>query len=284
MDFMRYVQAARRRLTWRRLIRFPGGCVRIQSPQATLTACENAIRLQQRGAYLRFGDGEVNIAWGTGAIEQQADCGLQQEMRGALALGGEGVFKSLMIHSQLFGCSSGMQDGLFMSSDDWARNSLSKVFEYFVGSPIYSSVALHYMALFSRAECVRFLRLLKHCKPVFVGNEDVPPEVVGMLFGQSIHVRTPARSAYQEIDHIEQEVLRVLETRRGYTVLSVAAGPTGNVLQRRILNGSRNTNLFLFNFGSLLDAFCGWKTRAWMDLSGLPDSYYQELLRDVASE
>jgi len=233
---------------------------------------------------LRFGDGEINIAYGADAGEQEADFGLQREMKEALSLGGDGVFKSLSVHSGLFGYSCGMQDGLFMGSDRSARDLLLKVFEYFVGNPIYSPVALHYMALFARAECVRFLKLLKHCNPVFVGNENVPPEILRMLFGQTIHVRTPARAAYREIDRVEEEILRVLKTRTGYTVLSLAAGPTAKALQKRILNGNRNANLFLFDFGSLLDAFCGWRTRAWMDLAGLPDSYYQELLRDVASE
>ena len=284
MDVMRYARAVERRLSWRRLVRLPDGCVRILSPEVTLSACENAICSRQRGAYLRFGDGEINIACGTSAIEQEADGRLQREMKEALALGGDGVFKSLMIHSRLYGYSSGMQSGLFLNGDQFARSSLLKVFEYFVGNPIYSHVALHYMALFGRAECVRFLKLLKHHSPVFVGNEDVPAEILRMLFGQTIHVKTPARSSYREIDRIEEEILRILKTRTGYTVLSVAAGPTGNVLQKRILNGDRNMNVFLFNFGSLLDAFCGWNTRSWMDLAGVPGNYYEELLRELADE
>ena len=42
-------------------------------------------------------------------------------------------------------------------------------------------------------------------------------------------------------------------------------GCPGRVLAKRIY--LQDFNVFLFDSGSLLDALCGWKTRAWMDLA-----------------
>jgi hypothetical protein len=283
MKIMRHIRAVQRRLTWRRFVHLPSS-VRIQPPQVTLKACERLILSQERGAYLRFGDGDINLALGQKDLLQEWNSKLQHEMKEAFALAGDGIIKALPIHCHLFGYTPGMQDGMFMGDDQFAEKALLKVFEYFIGSPIYSPVALHYLALFSYDECVKFLKFLKHSNPILVGNQDIPTEVSKMLFGQTIHVKSPARSAYQEIDRIEEEVMRALSTRKGYTVISLAMGCSGRVLQKRILLRAPNRDLFLFDFGSLMDAFCGWKTRSWMGLAGVPDNYYEELLDDVAAE
>jgi len=258
--------------------------VRIQSPLVTIQTCERIILSQQRGAYLRFGDGDINLAFGHNDLLQESDYKLQHEMEEAFALNGDGIIKALPIHSPLFGYSSGMQDGMFMSNDKWSEKTLIKVFEYFIGTPIYSPVALHYIALFARDHCVSFLKLLKNCNSIFIGNQDIPMEVLKMLFGRTIHLKTPVRSAYQEIDRIEEEIMQLLNIRREYTVIVLAMGCSGRVLQKRILLKCPDAALFIFDFGSLLDAFCGWKTRSWMDLTGVPGNYYDELLNEVAAK
>ena len=42
-------------------------------------------------------------------------------------------------------------------------------------------------------------------------------------------------------------------------------GCSGRVLQKRLYNN--HDNIFVFDFGSLMDALCGWNTRAWIELT-----------------
>jgi hypothetical protein len=53
-------------------------------------------------------------------------------------------------------------------------------------------------------------------------------------------------------------------------------GCSGRVLQKRLWN--KLDNVFLFDFGSLLDALCGWDTRAWIKLSKFDAKKFISLL------
>ena len=278
--FTRLINSLKRRLSWRNLLHFPS-CIKVQSPHVTLKHCENLIVLRQTGAYLRFGDGDINLACGQRDSLQECSKELQAEMREAFAMSGPGIVKALPIHSLSFGVSAGMCDGMFLGSDLWCNKLLSKVFEYFIGVPIYSSVALHYAALFSRAECIDFLVFLKKCNPIFVGNEDVPKDILTMLFGDTVHIRTPARSAYSDINRVEKDVVKEILSKNDYTVICLAMGCAGRILQKRLLDGEKYKGLFVYDFGSLMDAFCGIRSRGWMDLALVTEDYYANMLSEV---
>jgi hypothetical protein len=42
-------------------------------------------------------------------------------------------------------------------------------------------------------------------------------------------------------------------------------GCSGRAMQKKIWDN--HDNYFLFDFGSLMDALCGWETRAWIEMS-----------------
>lgn len=241
-------------------------CVRIQSPADTLKVCMELISSGIRGAYLRFGDGDVNLLHGERELLQSSSVRLSQEMEEAFSLQGAGIIKALPLHSQRFGIWPGMRPGIHGVDDEWAERLLTRCYPYFIGAPIYSSVALAYLAAFDSLTATNFLRFLKEQSPIFVGNMNVPEEVIHQLFNSVFSIRTPERNSYDEIDRIEQETIACAKQFEGaYKVVVVAMGCSGRILAKRIYQ--RESNLFLFDFGSLLDAFCGWNTRAWMDLA-----------------
>ena len=264
-------------------IEFPA-CVTVQDPLTTLQAVARIIRNGEAGMYLRFGDGEVNALEGLGAIEQHGDIALASEMKETFALKGATVLKSLMIHSKKFGMMPGMKPGLHETPDDWAAALLRRCFQFFVGSPIHSHAALAYSAMTDRAYTVSFLRDLRATDPVFVGNQDVPGETVTRLFGGAGHIKTPVRDAYSCLDRIETEVKALLAKRNAaYDVIVFAMGPAGKILAKRLYL-SRTRPMFLFDMGSVLDAFCGNYSREWITLAGLPHTYWSEMLDAIAQE
>ena len=53
-------------------------------------------------------------------------------------------------------------------------------------------------------------------------------------------------------------------------------GCSGRAMQKRIWDNYNN--VFLFDFGSLMDALCGDKTRAWIELTNFDKSTILDLL------
>lgn len=248
------------------MMEFPS-CVYIKSPADTLRVCMELISSGTRGAYLRFGDGDVFLMTGRNDSYQSADSQLAIEMREAFNLHGPGIMKCLMIHSRKFGLWPGMAPGIHEVDDTFASGLLSLCYEYFIGTPIYSPVALPYTAVFDQEQAVSFLRFLKAQEPVmFVGNEDVPDSILARLFGTMSRVLTPPSNSYTQINRIEQDVRRILDAQGDrFGVVIVAMGCSGRPLAKRIY--TQGYNAFMFDFGSLLDAFCGWNTRAWITIA-----------------
>ena len=55
-------------------------------------------------------------------------------------------------------------------------------------------------------------------------------------------------------------------------------GCSGRALQKRLWNNL--DNVFLFDFGSLMDAICGWPTRQWIDLTHFDTKQFLHLLKN----
>ena len=53
-------------------------------------------------------------------------------------------------------------------------------------------------------------------------------------------------------------------------------GCSGRALMKRLWN--KFDKVFFFDFGSLLDALCGWNTRAWIELTNFEHKKFIEKL------
>jgi len=244
--------------------------LRFHQSEQTLMTIMDIIQQQKKGAYLRFGDGDVNLALGKADMKQTANRMLQQEMLKALSINGPTVLKALPLHCKEFGgLESGMFPGNHESSYQLSNDLLTKVAPFWVEDfkDIYTAVALHFCATNHQDTCIAFLRFLKahHC--ILVGNQHIPHEIRSLLFGSDcVFIPTPEQNSYTQIDRIEQDCLQAVEVQQGkYTVIITAMGCSGRVLQKRLWH--KLDNIFLFDFGSLMDALCGWNTRAWIELS-----------------
>jgi hypothetical protein len=237
--------------------------VKITGVYETLNDIKFSIINKKKGAYLRFGDGDIMLKNGVNEMMQETSNDLQKEMDETFSLTLQGkLHKSISIHSQLFGFDEHMNLGMHLLPDDLAIKLLSSTYQYFVGRKIFSPVALHYSAVYDYKECVIFLKLLKLQNPIFVGNEKISLGLSKKLFGNEI-IKTPSRNSYLEIDRIEKELCQLLDKYdNNFKVVVVAMGCAGRVLQKRIL--LKGYNVYLFDFGSLLDALDNQETRTWI--------------------
>lgn len=240
-----------------------------QTEETLLRICE-IIMHKQKGAYLRFGDGDVNLANGRIDMLQRPNPALAAEMCEAFALQGDTVLKTLNLYCRELG---GFEEGMFrLNHEEYYHdciNTLNKAAPIW-GGPIqnvYSHAALHFAATEYPDFAVEFLKFLRNSDCfMLVGNKDIPQRVRDVLFGEDcLFVPTPKEQSYNEIDRIEAECARHLETATDYKIVITAMGCSGRALQKRLWN--RFDNIFLFDFGSLMDAVCGWKTRAWINVT-----------------
>ncbi|EKX46555.1 hypothetical protein GUITHDRAFT_107759 [Guillardia theta CCMP2712] len=196
------------------------------------------------GAYLRFGDGDISAAYHGTDEMQTPDKNLSREIQAALGM--QVTFGSLIILT--------------------------------ASRAVYSNCALAHAASTYESIALDFLETLRASKPsLFIGNEHIDVDLLDILFGpQCVHVKVPSSNAYSSIDSIEREARDVLASGESSTFRTVvlALGVSTSALQYRLRNLE---NLFLFDFGSLLDALAKWRTRgntptimppAWIKISG----------------
>lgn len=245
--------------------------VNIVSANETIAAIKKTIEMKMAGAYMRFGDGDVLLMLGVDDCLHKANEQMSKEMKEAFKLNYGVIHKGLAIHSELFGFEAGMKDGVHLLPDNQAFKYLSATYKFLDLSKVYTPVALHQLATINPIECIDFLRFLKGTNPILVGNETIKPDLIEKLFS-SIHIKTPSRDSYNEIDRIENDLIKVLNTKRGeFQVVVIAMGCPGRILQKRILK--KRYNVYLFDFGSLLDAFNDHNSRAWIRLTGGLENY-----------
>lgn len=237
--------------------------------EETLGKIRELIASEERGVYLRFGDGDAALAQGLEDSNQFADAQLMLEMRKAFGLNGPNVLKCLCLNCKGIGFEEGMKPGAFEVDYGFCFEMLNAVFPFW-GGPIrdvYSMTALAYAATHKQKLCIDFLKFLKRSPcTILVGNANIPQSVKNLLFGKEcVFIPTPPKNSYVEIDRIEKECLEEARKREGYQVIVFSMGCSGRPLQRRLWN--QLNNVFLFDFGSLMDAVCGWDTRDWIYLN-----------------
>lgn len=252
--------------------------ITIQTTFDTLNEIENCLKLNQKGAYLRFGDGDVYLLNNQRDSFQNANDFLANEMLEAFQINKKHVFKSLPIHSEKFGYEKGMFKGNHKNSNTLAITLLESTFIFFIGQKIYSHVALHFIATQDPIRANLFLKLLKSKTKIFIGNKTLSATTIHLLFGNAVHIKTPFNNAYDEIDRIYNESKAEIEKLTDFAVVIVAMGCSGRALMKRLLFD--NFNIFLFDFGSLIDGLDGVNNRTWLNLVNID---YETLTKDLNS-
>jgi hypothetical protein len=254
----------------------------ISDSYETLNKIRETIEKQLTGAYLRFGDGDVILREGGNDSIQRGNPKIAEEMKETFSLSGDGIIKCLHLHSDKFGCMPKMAPIVHKWDDGFAEYMLNCSIKYFENEKIYSPVALHYLGIYDKEFTIDFLRFIRRHKPILVGNQNIPPDVVYKLFNGPAHIKTPATHSFNEIDRIEYETLQELDNHvNDFQVIVMALGCSGRILSKRILNKEKY-KVFIFDFGSLLDFMCGWNTRAWIGLTHVPPNFFEDMMNEIS--
>jgi len=252
----------------------------------TLDVIRNHIEANKRGVYLRFGDGDVNLANRESDLHQHANDQLAAEMRAAMGLAEtEGVMKCLPLHCKELKTSEPyMEPGNHEASLDWCSRLVSRAQPFWPGKmlkEIYSNIAASYCASHDPQPILKLLLAIRKHPVILVGNKDIPVELQWLLFGISRYfVPTPSSNSYTKIDDIEHQVNALLDTMPHYTIVVTSMGCAGRPLQHRLWSKHPQRKMFLFDFGSLMDALYEADSHAWISISKFNASYFRALLTE----
>lgn len=256
--------------------------VKVLNTKLTLKQIENTILTKQKGAYLRFGDGELMMIKNTGeSRNQKFNIELAKELEEAISLNDQYVLKSLAIHSRKFGMDENMKPGIHERPNWEAERFLLGCYKYFIGNQIFSPVALHYQVIYNKDNAIKFLRILKSFNPIFVGSEQNNPEILNSLLGSEDFIKTLHRHTYSQIDKIELEIVNKLKERdKDFDVIIFSSGVSSKAIIKRLyLNYDKP--IFLFDMGSVVDLFHGRMMWTWVKESGISKEYLESILKEL---
>lgn len=249
------------------------------SCQETLDEILNMIESNTPGGYFRFGDGDMNLALGLSEMMQSSDPILQSYMRDALSVTDKNILKGLTLHNKEWDTlEPGMFDGNHESPVGWCEDLYNK-YRLFVkedNTKIYSSVALSHLATQNPQYTVNFIKKIRSKVKYLIGNENIPDNIIRLLFGDVKFIGTPSTNSFAKFDSIYDNFVKVYDSTDDYSVIVTSMGCSGRAMQKRIWDNY--DNVFLFDFGSLMDALCGDDTRAWITLTNFDKDSILKLL------
>jgi len=239
------------------------------------------ITSRKKGALLRFGDGDLYIAKGGKSNHQKPDKKLAREMREAFQLDGPSIMKTLPIDCVTLSDEAEYMPKGMKTNLKWAKRFLNHAKDLWPSeiTDVYSTWSLPFLALQHSDDLVDFFRFLKSSNCcLLIGNSKIPRHLIDTLFGKDCHfIKTPGRNTYKNIDKFEMKCLENIPDNDEYKIIITSMGCPGRVLQKRLWK--KLDNVFFFDFGSLMDALCGWKTRRWIRDSKFDGKYFVERLK-----
>lgn len=250
------------------------------STYETLNTILNIIEKKERGVYLRLGDGDINLGKGVSESYQSSNSTLTSLMRGAISLTGKNIIKALPLHNKVWDTlEEGMFPGNHECQVDWCENIIHSFYEISntKETEFYSAVALCHLATQDLDEASKFLRKIGSNVKYFIGNENIPREILETVFNKNvIHIKTPSKNSFMKFSEIYNDFTESVSDDTDYSVVVTSMGCTGRAMQKKIWDSY--DNFFLFDFGSLMDALCGWNTRAWIELTNFDKNIFLDSL------
>ncbi len=243
------------------------------------------IKNNKPGIYLRFGDGDFNLAENKNDMLAKANPRLQELMLQVINIRDDKVMIGLPHHCKEIGT---LEKGMFPGNHENIYSSI-KNFVNKLGSKvskpdkIYSSVALSQCSTNNPEKVIEIHKEIQKKQVLFIGNKLYSDEYINKLFGNNVlRINTNHVNSFDNFD----EVINLFDNyykdnknnKNNYFVLVIAAGCASRAISGYLYHKYfvSNPNFFIFDYGSLLDYLYGFNTRAYMDLAPPQKKYILE--------
>jgi hypothetical protein len=240
----------------------------------TINIINDTISKNKPGMYLRFGDGDFNLAENKDDLLAKANNDLKNMMINAMSIRDDRVLICIPHHcKEINTLEYGMYPGNHEYPYDYVKRFLSILKNKTNNLPnkIYSNVALSYCSTYSPDVVINLHKEIKKKKIIYIGNYIYDDTFLNKLFGNDIkRINTHSDNAFNQLNHVFTQLDNLINliNKNEYFIIVIAAGCASRAFAYNIYIKyfKENPNFFLFDYGSLLDYLFGLNTRAYMDL------------------
>ena len=260
--------------------------IKVIKSRPTLEKLLKHLSRKEKCAYVRTGDGDINLLNGENDSYNRCTDDFKHEMKEVFELSDPNFMKCLPLYIG-DNAEPNMCPGNHLCDISFYNHIISKVGTYIQYFPsVYSHVSLCYQATYDPEYAIHFLKELKKACLVnstyVIGNSTTSTELIRLFFGNNINrILTDSKDSYANINTVWNTISNSINKDR-YTIFIIFMGCAGRPLQKRIWK--TYDNVFIFDVGSLMDAISGQDTRAWIKISGFnPNQFLQLCEKELIS-
>ncbi len=241
----------------------------------TITEIFNLISSKQPGMYLRFGDGDFNLAEHKDDLLAKSNENLAIMMNKSMAIRDERVMICIPHHCKQINT---LEIGMYPGNHEYPYNYIIRFLSILqnncgnLPNKIYTNVALSYCSVYYPDLVIKLHKEIKTQNVLYIGNYLYSDIFLKKLFGENIiRINTNSNNAFDQYENVFVELENIINNilkNNDYYIIIIAAGCASRAFASIIYDKFfiKNANFFLFDYGSLLDYFYGLNTRAYMDL------------------
>jgi len=233
------------------------------------------------GIYLRFGDGDFNLAQNKDDMLAKSNMQLSRDMLNSMSIRDNRVMICIPHHAKELKTVEKLMCPGYHEYDMKFVNHCLSVLHFsnpLMPQKIYTNIALSYCAVETPEVVTKLHAAIKQHKVIFIGNYKYSEEFLLKLFGNNlIRIFTNDNNAYQQKNKIlkELDIIMNEHIKNEYFVIIMAAGCasrafSGTIYKQYFIS---KPNFYIFDYGSLLDYLYGFVSREYLKIHP-PDRNY----------
>jgi len=241
----------------------------------TINTILDFILNKKPGIYLRFGDGDFNLAEHKNDLLALANSYIQELMLKSMSLRDDRVLMCIPHHCKEINT---LEEGMYPGNHEYPYEYIERFLRILksrtqkLPSKIYTNIALSYCSVYFPDLVVKLHKEIQKFNIIYIGNYLYSDEFLKKLLGKNItRINTNSNNAFDQKDFVFNELNKLIENEfvnYEYYIIIIAAGCASRAFTSVIYENYflKKSNFFLFDYGSLLDYLYGLNTRTYMDL------------------
>ncbi len=239
----------------------------------TINKIIDIITKNEKGAYLRFGDGEMNHMMGMPSMENKHDTNFDIEMRESICIDDPNYLKGVCLMCDKYGL---LEEKMWPGNHEWPEYIADKYFAIMYNirknilTEYYTFVAFNfYLTTYPEKSFPLMKNIRDLCLKndvIFIGNKTINKNVIELMFGEKyLFIECLSKNSYSDINNIENKLIYSLNINDNYKIVIVCCGATTEALAKRIWKTNNiKCNYFMLDFGSIIDALSGNNSRQYL--------------------